>query len=257
MNRHADDALEALSSFIDEGWISQVLFEVKSGKEATVQCCAAGPRARAAPGGAGAPPLLAAKIYRPLESRRFRNDAVYQTGRVHLAREGRAKRAADSKSAFGRELQYAMWLEHEWETMHVLVEAGVDVPQPLARNDRAILMPFIGDEAGAAPNLIEAEFDRAEVARIVDCLLWSIAAMLDLDRVHGDLSAYNVLSWQGRAVIIDFPQAIDPRLNPAAELLLTRDIANICRWAAAHGVRRDGPSTARELWARFVLGEIG
>ena len=28
--------------------------------------------------------------------------------------------------------------------------------------------------------------------------------------VHGDLSAYNMLWWEGRLVIIDFPQAVDP-----------------------------------------------
>src|SRR5688572_24035313 len=122
-----EEAMEALASFIDEGWISEVLFEVKSGKEATVYCCAGGERypgspsresselrqsrgvQNGTPGSENRATLIAAKVYRPLESRRFKNDAIYQTGRVHLARESRFKRAAENKSAFGRKVQYATW----------------------------------------------------------------------------------------------------------------------------------------------------
>ena len=39
------DHTSALESFADEGWISEILYEVKSGKEATVYCCRGGPRA--------------------------------------------------------------------------------------------------------------------------------------------------------------------------------------------------------------------
>src|SRR5262245_59282193 len=95
------DVQSALEPFFHAGWISEVVREIKSGKEATVYCCRGGALA--------CKQLLAAKIYRPLESRRFRNDAIYQTGRVHLARNGRVKRAAESGSAFGRKVQYATW----------------------------------------------------------------------------------------------------------------------------------------------------
>ena len=37
----------AIEPFIEEGWIEDVLYEVKSGKEATVFCCRGGPRAAA------------------------------------------------------------------------------------------------------------------------------------------------------------------------------------------------------------------
>ena len=245
-----EDAMEALASFIDEGWISEVLFEIKSGKEATVYCCAGGDRF-------SDPALLAAKVYRPLESRRFKNDAIYQTGRVHLARESRFKRAAENKSAFGRKVQYATWLENEWETMNLLFDARVDIPQPITRGERAILMSYCGDQSMPAPKLSEAELARDEVGRIVDRLLYNIEVMLHRDRVHGDLSPFNILYWNGEAVIIDFPQAIDPRLNPAGLPLLSRDIANVCDWARKRGVMRDADKITKRLWSRFVLGEIG
>jgi RIO kinase 1 len=243
------DLSAALESFFDDGSITEVLYEVKSGKEATVFCCRGGEAARRE--------LLAAKVYRPLESRRFKNDAIYHTGRMHLARNGRARRAAENKSAFGREIQYATWIDHEWQTMNLLFEHGADVPQPLARNDRAILMPFLGNESGAAPILHDADLDRIDTQRVADRLLWNIELMLHLDRVHGDLSPYNVLYHAGKAVIIDFPQAVDPRLNPAGRQLLWRDVENVCRWAGRSGVQRDADRIARQLWQRFRIGEIG
>jgi len=130
------DVVSALESFFEQGWISEVLFEVKSGKEATVYCCRGAAVARHSRGKAGGE-RLAAKVYRPIESRRFKNDSIYQAGRAHMARDGRVKRAAENKSAFGRKVQYATWLENEWEIMNRLHEAKADVPQPLARAERA------------------------------------------------------------------------------------------------------------------------
>jgi len=72
----ADDPLDALEPFFKERWISEVLHIVKSGKEATVYCCRAHPDTELG--------LLAAKVYRAREDRSFKNDAIYQEGRVVL-----------------------------------------------------------------------------------------------------------------------------------------------------------------------------
>jgi RIO kinase 1 len=246
---HDDDHHAAIAPFIEEGWIAEVLYEVKSGKEATVFCCAGGPRAPV--------PLIAAKVYRPIESRRFKNDAMYVGGRAHMARDGRFRRAVQNRSAFGRQVQQGTWIAEEWESLRVLHEAGADVPRPLAAGERAILMPFLGDEAGSAPLLHEVALDRAGAARIIDALLWNVELMLDHDCVHGDLSPYNVMFHDGRAVIIDFPQATDPRLNRNGFALLGRDVENVCRWAAKQGVRRPAGEITNRLWRRFVEGELG
>jgi RIO kinase 1 len=316
-------ARAAIEPFIHDGLVSDILYEVKSGKEATVFCCAPGapgtpgtPGTPSAPGpGAGSggtrilplptPGLLAAKVYRPIESRRFKDDSIYLAGRVHMVRAGRARRAVEQKSAFGREVQYATWLEQEWEMLRRLHAAGADVPAVITRSDSAILMPFLGGGAprcgnggegggravagagagagagaeggagawgGPAPLLNGVELGREETECVLDRLLWNIELMLDCHVVHGDLSPFNVLyvpresvggdggygpDERERPVIIDFPQSVDPRLNPAARLLLERDIVNLCRWAAKRGVHRDGAAMARDLWRRFELGEIG
>lgn len=269
---HGDSTFhDALADLNGAGWIDDVLYEVKSGKEATVFCCRAGVRAaevlrsssRAGRGTSSSMSnesgerFVAAKVHRDLQSRRFKNDAIYQTGRVHLAREGRAKRASDNKSAFGRQVQYAMWIEHEWESLNLLSQAGLDVPTPIARTDRTVLMSYAGDADRAAPNLLEADVPRTGAPHVFARIMDNVEAMLDLDRVHGDLSPYNILWWNDRPMIIDFPQAVDPRLNPAARTLLERDVTNVCEWARKRDVACDAGRISRALWRRFVLGEIG
>jgi RIO kinase 1 len=229
--------------------VSEVLFEVKSGKEATVYCCRSGD---AAPKG-----LLAAKVYRPIESRGFKNDSIYLAGRLHMARNGRARRAALSHTEFGRQVQYATWIDNEWSLLSRLYEAGADVPPPIARSDRAILLPFLGDESGPAPMLSTITLDRQTASDVLAQLLGNIELMLDQHVVHGDLSPFNILFHEGRAVIIDLPQAIDPRLNPAALQLLSRDIENVAKWAQRQGVSCDASRFTTGLWSRFVQGEIG
>jgi RIO kinase 1 len=182
---------------------------------------------------------------------------VYQAGRVHLAREGRARRAAVNRSAFGLKVEQALWIDTEWEIMQRLFQAGLDVPQPMRRTDRAILMSFLGDETGCAPMLHAIALDQPSAAQVVDRLLWNIERMLDLHVVHGDLSPFNIMWHKERAIIIDLPQAVDPRLNPAAQGLLSSDIAGVCDWARRRGVQRNAVAITADLWSRFCLGEIG
>jgi serine/threonine-protein kinase RIO1 len=45
--------------------------------------------------------------------------------------------------------------------------------------------------------------------------------------VHADLSAFNLLWWEEKLWLIDFPQAIDVTTNPHAFEYLHRDLTNI------------------------------
>jgi serine/threonine-protein kinase RIO1 len=64
------------------------------------------------------------------------------------------------------------------------------------------------------------------------------------------MRAYNILYWQGRAVIIGLPQAADARVTPNARMLLVRVVANLCRYFDRQGVPRDPCAIAGELWDR-------
>ena len=80
--------------------------------------------------------------------------------------------------------------------------------------------------------------------------------MLACDRIHGDLSAFNVLYREGDVRIIDFPQAVDPRFNSSALTLLERDVDRICEYASRRGVGADGARIVRDLWSRFLRSEV-
>ena len=70
--------------------------------------------------------------------------------------------------------------------------------------------------------------------------------------VHGDLSPYNILHWNGGAVIIDFPQMVDARKNPHAYDLLRRDLTRVCAYFARFGVRADAEEIARDMWLPYM-----
>jgi RIO kinase 1 len=236
----------ALDYFYAEGWITQVLYMVKSGKEATVYCCEAAPSS-----GLG---LVAAKLYRAREHRTFRNDAVYQAGRVVL--DAHARRAVKNKSRFGREAQQGLWINHEWEMLQELHAVGADVPQPLARTDGAILMGYRGDESGSAPRLHEVTLPPGEAAHHFQVIMRNIELLLANNVIHGDLSPFNILYWDHAVTLIDLPQAVDPRFNPHALALLERDVTNICGYFARAGVHSDPKAITRDLWRRFLRAEL-
>lgn len=232
--------------FYAGGWIDEALHEVKSGKEATVYCCRGGTRV----GGA----LVAAKVYRSRQRRGFKNDAAYREGRVITDR--RARRAVERKSSFGREEAFASWIAHEYATLERLHEAGAAVPRPYTRSSTAILMDYIGDAHDPAPLLAGVALDPDEARDLFRHLMRDIELLLAHDVIHGDLSPYNILWWEGRATIIDVPQAVDPRANPSARALLARDIENVCRYVARSGVLSDPARIADSLWRRYLRAEL-
>jgi RIO kinase 1 len=254
---HQRDRLWVLSSlerFYEEDLISDVLHAVKSGKEATVYCCAADPRT--------GEDYLAAKVYRPRMFRGLKNDAVYRQSRAQLDAEGHEVRndrrwKAHQRSGRGRGERVASWITHEFLTQQRLYEAGADVPRPLSHVGNGVLMAFVGDTDGqAAPLLREAELAAEEAQAIFARILRNIELFLACDRIHGDLSAYNILYQDGEIAIIDFAQALDPRYNPEVYPLLARDVERVCRHFARYGVAADAHAIASDLWARYLSGDL-
>ena len=239
---------EAFEHFFDEGLIEEVLQPLKHGKEASVHLCRANPRTTGEE-------LVALKLYHPLNKRDFRDEGLYRDG--EFIKERRIRAALDRKTRFGREVQGGLWVSREWDTLRMLSGLGAPVPRPIERTDDAILMTYIGDRDMPAPRLHEYPVeDREELEAIWERVHAAIEHMLYRDVVHGDLSAYNVLVWDGDVYMIDFPQAVDPRFSPAAHDLLRRDVENVCRYFARFGVHADPQRLADNLWFRFIRGEL-
>ena len=244
------DHLQQIEEFIDQGFVDEVVGLVKTGKEASVYLCRAGPAAGC--------DLVAAKVYRSAQYR-FKNDAVYQEARAReLGLSGRALRAFNKRrdSSMGRSVQSGTWRSREYQVLQLLNESYADVPRPIAAAGEAILMEYFGDEDAAAQQLNRVRLTQDEAAPLLQRVMNNVELFLALNLVHGDLSPHNVLYWQGEVRVIDFPQAIDPRFNRHAQDLLSRDVANIVRYFQAYGVEADAASLSRDLWGRFVRAEL-
>jgi RIO kinase 1 len=239
--------LDSLVEIAEHQWISDVLRKVKGGKEASVYLCA--------PGAAADSSLLAAKIYRPRMLRNLKNDAQYRTGREDLDENGNvivddgALHAMKKRTAFGEEVRHQSWIAYEFTTLEILHAAGADVPKPYAMEKNAILMGYIGDLSNPAPILNDVELDPDEARPLFERVIHNIDLMLTHDRIHGDLSAYNILYWDGKITLIDFPQVVLPNSNPASWNIFLRDVTRICQYFSAQGVDCDASKLAADLWS--------
>ena len=238
--------LSSLGGFYERGWISDILRMVKGGKEASVYQCASG---QAVP-----TPTLAAKVFRPRQFRNLKKDHLYRLDREVLDENGNRivdlgmLKAQRKRSVYGEQIRHQSWLAHEFQALKTLHAAGADVPQPYEMGENAILIGFIGDELTAAPALNTVQLKRGEVKPLFARLVHNVDLMLDNDIVHADLSAYNILYWQGDITLIDFPQVISPSRHRSGFHIFLRDMTRLCEYFAHQGLRTDPALLAAELW---------
>jgi RIO kinase 1 len=246
-SRHeAEWMLDSLGAFYEQKWISDVLRLIKGGKEASVYLCRSGVAVDT--------PLLAAKVYRPRQFRNLKNDALYRVGRMELDDTGNAiiddgkLHAIRKRTAFGEKLRHQSWIAYEYQALQDLRAAGADVPTPYVMGNNAILMGYIGDVDMAAPPLQSLDLEPAEAKKLFERSISNIDLMLAQGRIHGDLSAYNILYWESDITLIDFPQVVPPEGNPAAWAIFRRDVTRVCQYFEAQGVKSDPRKLSAELW---------
>jgi len=244
--------VNSLGGFYEGQLIDDVLRLVKGGKEANVYQCQANPSVQGLPNG-----YVAAKVYRPRRLRNLKNDHLYREGRSNLDSDGREVtddgmlHAMAKRTEWGRELLHTSWIEHEVKTMEILHTAGVDVPRPLISGDNAILMSYIGDVDAAAPTLNSVSLPGRQAQRLFERMVHNIDRMLACNRIHADLSAYNILYWEGEITIIDFPQAIHPDQNRNAYPIFERDVRRVCDYFISQGVKVNSRSLASGMWKAY------
>ncbi len=266
--------IDSLGDFFEQKWLDDILRLVKGGKEANVYQCLANPSVQLndptrQKGGrqqeliypsSGA--SLAAKVYRPQRFRNLKNDHVYREGRSDLDENGNQitndgmLHAIRKRTDYGRQLQHTSWIEHEVKTMERLYAAGADVPRVYASERNAILMTFIGDQDTAAPVLYGISLAKKDARRLFERVLDNIEIMLSQDRIHADLSAFNILYWEGEITLIDFPQAIDPQINRNSYRIFERDVIRVCEYFARQGVELEPRRLASQMWKAHHLRQI-
>jgi RIO kinase 1 len=227
------------------GYVDEILSELKSGKEATVylgENHLDGNRT-----------LLAVKVYKDLEARSFKNDGIYRQGRG-MGGE-RNERAVQQRSKFGREVQQKVWAIYEYTQLWQLHEAGIPVPRPLVgpgiqdieAAGRVVLMEWIGTEEAPAPRLSDVKLGPDEAHDAFQQSVTLLKRMVDLGKVHGDYSTYNLLYWQHNVIVIDVPQMVEFETNKNAKELLERDVRSLCMSFKKLGVHADPSAVLRQV----------
>lgn len=214
----ADPDLQELH---ERGYFDTLLGEVKGGKEATVYLVArAGQR-------------FAAKIYADIETRAFRDDAVYWND-VFIA-DKRTAKAMKNKTRAGRRAQQAIWVAREYAYLWRLVEAGLPVPRPAVGPEPSVygaagsvvLMEFVGDGDEPAPRLSDVRLGPGAAEDAYRQSAEILVRLAALGLVHGDFSTYNLLWHQDRVVLIDVPQMMELAVSRSARGLLERDVRSL------------------------------
>lgn len=231
-SKFTDDGLQTLA---DKGIISQIVLELRSGKEAVVYY---------ATDRNGNP--VAVKLYKDLRVRSFKKEGIYTTGRFIGSQ--RMEKAIAQRSETGIDAQQVLWISEEFRQLSALAEAGVRVPKPLGMAGRAIAMEFIGEPDGTpAPRLADLRLSRRETEDAFRQATENLFRIVAAGRVHGDYSGYNILWYQGEAIVIDLPQVVEIFHNHNARELLLRDVHSLCASFERHGLRPDADKLFRDV----------
>lgn len=237
--KYGDPGLQELW---EKEYFSELLWQLRSGKEATVYVVQATEKSWPERPSAS----LAAKLYVDSRVRSFKNDALYRQGR--FIGNQRMEKAIDQRSQFGISAQNILWVEEEYRQLHSLHKAGIAVPKPIAHAGNVILMEFIGDGDGPAPRLSEAGLSLEEATEALEQAIHNLGLMLANGKVHGDYSTFNLLWWEERVVVIDFPQMVEWDKNPKANEILERDVNGLCRTFGHLGLHPKGGEVLRRVW---------
>ena len=216
---------DGLSHLVEEGIIDAVHARLMSGKEATVYVVERQGH------------LSAAKVYKARDERTFKKTASYVEGR-NQTRNTRDRRAMQKKSAYGRGLIEDNWQDMEFHALRAAFDAGVRVPEPYLLYENVLFMELIVDATGApASRLADFAFTAEEATALHQEVFLQVKTLLGTGRIHGDLSAYNVLMAAGGPTIIDLPQVVEVAGNNNARQILRRDLRNLTEHLARFDAR--------------------
>lgn len=222
---------------------------LKTGKEADVHLLR-----RGLPGTSGT--LLAAKRYRSDEHKLFHRDAGYLEGR--RMRRSREMRAMAHRTAFGRNLIAEQWAVAEFAALSRLWTIGAPVPYPVQREGTELLLEFLGEDDGtAAPRLAQLRPGRDELEDLWTQAVAAVQLLASEGYAHGDLSAYNLLVYRGRLMVIDLPQVVDVVANPGGIEFLARDVRNLAGWFHGRGLGEHDTKTGELIEELVIAAGIG
>jgi len=136
------------------------------------------------------------------------------------------------------------WAQREYRNLLIAHKAGIRCPVPHAARDNILVMDLIGDES-VAQQLISQPPKNPK--KFYEDVVRQMKLLHNVRLVHADLSPYNILNDNEKAVFIDMSQATTYD-NPNWERFFERDIKNV----AAH-FKRIGVDTDAEHLRKAIL----
>jgi RIO kinase 1 len=170
---------------------------------------------------------VAVKVYR-INSSNFRQMREYLEGDPRFEGLGGDKKAV-----------VIAWTQKEFSNLGRARRAGVRVPEPIAVERNVLVMEYIGEEGDPAPRLSEVTVENPQTA--FEVVREYVRRLYDAGLVHGDLSEYNLVVYEGELTVIDVGQAVTVH-HPNAEDLFERDCRNVANFFARLGVDTDAES---------------
>ncbi|KAL2497162.1 Serine/threonine-protein kinase Rio1 [Abeliophyllum distichum] len=141
------------------------------------------------------------------------------------------------------------WAEKEMRNLMRLRAAGIRCPAPLLLRLHVLVMEFIGKAGWAAPRLKDAALSLDKLREgYVEIIMAMRTLYQKCKLVHGDLSEYNILYFEGHLYVIDVSQAVDLD-HPHALDFLREDCIHVSDFFKKHGV---AVMTIRELFDFIV-----
>ena len=214
-------AIQSMHKLMKQGHITEIKGSIKQGKESVVLN-----------GTCGEKPI-AIKVY-AIEAANFKRMWPY------LAEDPRFRNIKPDKRSI-----ITAWAKKEFKNLERATEAGVKCPEPLAIRDNVLVMSFIGDDFVPAPRLTEIKPENPQ--ELADKVIKDISTLYKKARiVHGDLSEFNILLWNGEPYIIDFSQSVVSD-HPNARAFLERDVKNVCRYFKKIGAECNAEEILEDL----------
>lgn len=145
------------------------------------------------------------------------------------------------------------WAEKEMRNLTRLKAAGIRCPTPLLLRLHVLVMEFIGKDGWAAPRLKDAALSLDKLRESYMEMIISMRTLYQKCKlVHGDLSEYNILYFEGHLYIIDVSQSVDLD-HPHAHEFLIEDCVHVSDFFKKHGV---AVMTIRELFDFIVDSNV-
>lgn len=173
------------------------------------------------------PEEFAVKIYKTCILK-FKDRDRYVSGEIRFQNKAGSRNSRKS---------VILWAEKEFRNLSRYHKNGINAPRPLLVKANIIFMELITEGGRPAPLLRDVKLDKEHYEDLYKQIVYGMRDVYHLCcLVHADLSEYNILVRDGKAVFIDVGQAVEHD-NVNSTVFLRNDITVITKFFKNMGVK--------------------